>query len=157
MALKIKYNKDAKSAMEGNKKCVMQIVARDAYFIGHCVSFEFLDIELRKTHRRYAYGNGIPEKNMFYPLVKYMVDNDISQLTVESIYESPTNSGYEVLKEESLFLKEHYKKPGCLNQNKEPYIPEKVKSATHPNAWLTLSESGNIQQHLNRLHPGRVQ
>lgn len=153
--LKIKYNKDAKNAREGNKKCVMQIVARDFYFIGHCVSFEFLDVEIRNTFRRHAYGNGIPKTNMFYPLVKYMLDNEIFQITVESIYEA--ESGYEVLKEESLFLKEHYKKPGCLNQNKEPYIPQKIKCATHPTAWLTLSEAGNIQQHLNRLWPERVQ
>ena len=157
MALKIKFNKDAKNANEGNKKFVMQIIARDAYFIGHCISYKFIEEELRKTHRRYIHGNGIPETNMYYPLMKYMFDNDIENLVIESIFESETDSGYEVLKEESLFLKEHYRKKGCLNKNKWPVVSSKVKSTTHPNAWLTLSEKGNIEQHLNRLWPERVQ
>jgi hypothetical protein len=155
MAIKVVFNKDAKTARAANKKCVIQIMASDHFFIGHCVSFVFLEEELKKTYRRYTSGNGLPPTNMYLPLVKYMSENDIIKVTVECIYEPESDNGYEVLKEESLFLKEHYGKFGCLNKNKEPYIPAKIKSVSHPNAWMTLSEAGNIQKHLNRLWPER--
>lgn len=145
----IKKDKETgRSAKSGNNnKYVFKIVAENKFYIARTSNFNFFDEEIRKTHRRYSVGNGIPETNQYYNLIKYMVSKGCEKLEVELLFTD--ESGYKVLKNEIEQLSIHYGKSNCANMNNVPNVP-KFKTGENSNKWLTRNEYLNFMKLLKK-------
>ncbi len=120
-------------------KYVVKIKVDDKFFITHVTSLSFLQKELQTTFGKYQRG-GIFEKNLYYPLIKYLQRAESKKIIFDVVYENA--SGYRVLKTElELFAKE-FGKPGCLNEENVPYVP-KTTWAKKGSNWLTQTELMN--------------
>lgn len=133
-------------------KCVIKITVGDKFYIGRSANLSFVNKELRSVYKKYkyAFNGGVSEDNLFYPIVKHMVDKGIEFIEIEILYES--HSGYEVLKEELRLLQENFGKRACLNKNKLPHLPQTFKTSTtqNRNRWLTHNEWLNFKKLLNK-------
>lgn len=145
--LTIKFPKEAELPREEQPKCVIKIAVGGKYFIGRSLNFEFIDRELRDVLKRYKYKQGVWETNLFYPVVKYIVDKSIEFVQVEILFKS--ESGYEILKEELRQLELNFGKRNCLNQNNIPHVP-KFKTAKSTSKWLTHNEFLNFKKLLSK-------
>lgn len=139
----IHFPKEAKLPREKQPKCVISIKVAGKYFIGRSLNFDFIKSEITATFKKYKYKEGVWESNMYYPLVKYMVDKNIQDVFIEILFTS--DSGYELLKEELNQLNNRFGKRNCLNQNDTPYVP-KFKTKISTNKWLTHNEYLNFMK-----------
>lgn len=141
--MKIHLPKEAELPKEQQPKCVIRYTAGTKHFIGRSLSFSFIQDELMTCYKRYKFRQGIWDNNLFYPIVKHIVDKNIEDVFVEIIFQS--ESGYSVLKEELRQLELNYGKRKCLNQNQLPHIP-KFKTPTATSKWLTHNEYLNFMK-----------
>ena len=127
-------------------RSVFKIICGEKYFIGKASSIEWLSSELKTTYGKYLRG-GIPETNMFYPVLREYVSKELEELEIEVLFSS--DNGYELLKFELEQLIAHYSKPGCLNPNNIPYIPKTTVAAKGSN-WLTQNQALNFRKLLKK-------
>lgn len=128
-------------------RSVFAAIVNKKMYIGKASSLEWLDAELRSTYGKYM-RLGIPETNMFYPLLKYYHDSGAKGINIEVLFTS--DKGYDILKFELEQLNAHYGKSYCLNNNSTPHIPKTTRAKKGSN-WLTEADRMNFAKLLNKV------
>lgn len=147
LMIKIKLPKEAELPKEEQPKSVIRIDAGKWYYIGRSLNFEFIETEMKRVYKDIMYKGKHQENNLFYLLVKKIIDNAIENVTVSILFKS--DSGYAVLKEELKHLEINFGKRYCLNQNNIPHVP-KFKTENAPSKWLTHNEFLNFKKLLTK-------
>lgn len=128
-------------------RCVFAIKCGPNIYIGKTSNLEWLANELKTTYGKY-HRLGIPEGNLYYPLIKcYTGRKDVKRLEIEVLFAS--DNGYDILKFELEQLEMHFGQKYCLNKNNIPHLPKTVANKKGSN-WLTENERLNFQKLLSK-------
>jgi hypothetical protein len=117
-------------------------------YIGKTSNLEWLAAELKNTYGKYT-RLGIPENNLFYPLLKYYHESGAEEMKIDVLFYS--EKGYDILKFELEQLQDHFGKAYCLNKNHIPHIPKTIRAIKGSN-WLTEADRMNFAKLLHRAN-----
>jgi len=125
---------------------IIKVNCEGKFYIAKVSNIDWFEKELQKTYGKYI-RIGIPESNLYYPLIKHLYKQDRPKVSIEVLYTS--DNGYKLLKFELEQLQEHFGKKDCLNLNNIPYIPKTVVAKTGSN-WLTQNQALNFRKLLTK-------
>jgi hypothetical protein len=123
-------------------KYVLRLSCGEKFYIAKTINYSWMIEEIKKTYSKYL-KVGIPENNLFYPLIRHLYKHEISTIKVEVLFAS--TNGYQVLKFELQQLADHFGKKDCLNQNNIPHIPKSMRAKKGSN-WLSVNEELNFRK-----------
>lgn len=136
--------------VKGNRNIsILRISCGDKFYIAKTANPEWVVKEIKSTYARYVHKGGIPENNLFYPLLKHAWSNDISKMRIEILFTS--TNGYQVLKYELEQLMQYFGTKDCLNHNNIPHIPKTVSMLKGSN-WLTQNQALNFRKLLTKYN-----
>jgi hypothetical protein len=124
-------------------RAIVKVSIGDYYLITKCGTLAWVDSEMRSVYRKYVHKMGVPETNLFLPLIEVAYKKELKYGKIEVLFQ--TTNGYELLKKELELLMEHFGKRNCKNTNNIPYIPKTVHANKGSN-WLKQNEYLNFMR-----------